>query len=228
MFAPINATYTRANAASATTAGITTTSGNLLVVCVTSWNNTLGTLSTTVSDNKGNTWSVAVAPVGSGQGWAGIAYCANCTGGSGHTFTITPTSNDLVCIAVLEISGAKTTSVLGNTNSATASTATHSSGSITSGTVDTVNVGVCAVSHGGEGVPVLTSPGTGWFLPVSLDGSALEGISFGFAFVGSGVSDSFDVTMTGTFTEGIAIAGFESAASGSPPGSGGPSAHTFA
>jgi len=223
---PINATFARANAASVTTSAMTTTSGNLLVVCVTAWQSTLGTLSVTITDNKSNTWQVAVASVGSGNGFAGIAYCANCTGGSGHTFTLTPTSSDLVCIAVVEISGAKLTSVLGSTSSATASTTTHSSGSITAGAVDTVNVGVCAVSHGGEGIPVLAGIGTGWLQVASLDGNALEGLTVGFAFVEPGVSDSFDVTMAGSFTEGIAVAGFESAST-TPTGGGGAASFTF-
>lgn len=212
-FAPVNTTYKQSSSvASLTTTGITTSSGNLLVVVVTAFANTLGTISSTITDSNSNTWQIAVGSTGTGaQGWCGIAYCPNCTGGSSHTFTITPTSSDFVAIAVLEFSGAKLTSVLGNTNSSTASTTTHSSGSISAGSTDEVFVGVCAVSRSAEAVPVLTGLGTGWLQVCALDASAFEGMAAGFAVVGSGVSKSFDVTVSQANNEGIAIAGFKAA-----------------
>lgn len=70
-----------AAAAQQTTSAVDTTGANLLVVVT-------GDEGFSVSDSKGNTWTLAVQAVASGSPYSRIYYCYNPTVGSGHTFTV--------------------------------------------------------------------------------------------------------------------------------------------
>jgi hypothetical protein len=147
------------NAASGTTlttSAYTVTAGSLLVAVWRHYHNNVsgGTPTITISDSNGNTWTNAasattgIAGVQDGMR-AGIAYAMNATSGSTtFTFTISD-SRTTRGIAILEYSGAATTSALSATATgvATGSTITSSTYS-TSG--NTVTVGVANTINNGN------------------------------------------------------------------------------
>lgn len=193
--------------ASITTTGITTTSGNLLVAICFCDTNKIG--ATPITDSKGNTWVQAIGSVGSST-YLAIFYCANATGGAAHTFTFTPTSSEFIAIAVLEISGAKTSSVLGSTSTSTSNTASHDSGNITSnGITAEVLIGAwnpASATAMGPGAQV--GAGSGWSWNYVAANGSNEGGFFGYRIVGLNVTDSFKVTAASAAASPIAVAGF--------------------
>ena len=75
---------------SVTTAAITTTSGNLVVVDVGYDGGTF----TSITDNKSNTWTARVAEQSFSNGAKGQRRDnSSITGGASHTFTLTCTAN---------------------------------------------------------------------------------------------------------------------------------------
>lgn len=84
-----------------TTSGIDTTGASLLVVEITDF--TGG--STTLTDNKGNTWVGRTAKSDSGGGRCRIYDCVTPTVGPGHTFTATPAGTSVPSIGVMAWSG---------------------------------------------------------------------------------------------------------------------------
>ena len=104
-----------------TSSGITTTSGNAVFLY------SAGQTSS-VSDSYGNTW-VAV-PGFNGQNLGSAFYCANITGGSSHTFTVTDSHNGFT---VQEWSGVATSYVIDLVTAfnATTSGTTYNSSSAT-------------------------------------------------------------------------------------------------
>lgn len=111
-----------------------TTSGNLLVLCVTSYYagaNAGGTW--TVSDNKGNTWSSATSSDTFSR--IQIFYAENITGGSSHQVTLSVSGIAAYMIATaVEYSGVATSSSLDQSGSAYTATNTTSYTSPTTGT----------------------------------------------------------------------------------------------
>ena len=92
---------------SLTTAGITTTSGNLLVACI-GYATFSGNALAFLTDSKSNTWvQVAASPsaISSPNAVAAIYVAQNIVGGSGHTFTAINSSNGALSIVVTEFSG---------------------------------------------------------------------------------------------------------------------------
>ena len=118
-------------AASATTPGINTTSGNFLCAVITVGSGP-GTLAS-VSDSNGNTWTAATgnprAP--NGQANVYVYWTENITGGASHTFTANANGSRLMSIGLVELSGRATSSaVLVQTGFLeTVSGTSHSSGS---------------------------------------------------------------------------------------------------
>lgn len=116
-----------ANATPLTTAGIATTSTNLLVAGISFDSGTLNTI-TGVTDSKGNTWSKAIEL--DAAALLSLWYSPNITGGSGHTLTIA--YNDAVGSAIScvlqEFSGIATASPLDRTISAQGTSTAPSSG----------------------------------------------------------------------------------------------------
>jgi RHS repeat-associated protein len=103
------------------------TTGNLIVVGVSKWNQFIS--STTVSDNKGNTYYKAGEVYNAAtQDHAAIFYAKNVTGGSSFTVSTGITDRTL---AVHEYSGVATSSVFNKVASTTGSSASPSSGSVT-------------------------------------------------------------------------------------------------
>jgi hypothetical protein len=69
----------------ATTSSVDTTGCNLIVIFVGSF---LGATAPTLSDSKGNTWTLAGTATGAAQTRVQAYYCLSPTVGSGHTFTV--------------------------------------------------------------------------------------------------------------------------------------------
>jgi hypothetical protein len=139
------------NAASGTTlttGSYTVSAGSLLVAVWRHFHNNVsgGTPAITISDSSGNTWTngpsqtLGVAGIRDGMR-AGIAYSMNAAAGS-TTFTFTiADSRTLRGIAILEYSGAATSSALSATGVGTSGTGTVTSGTYsTSGNTVTVAV----------------------------------------------------------------------------------------
>lgn len=118
---------------SATTGGVTTTSGNGVVVIPTVYT---GSAFSSVSDSKSNSWSTAVGPVSynsAGTGSTRIMYNTNITGGASHTFSVNLGSSDYAVIGVIEFSGQE----VGGSHDQTGSNTTNTDATVESGTTGT-------------------------------------------------------------------------------------------
>ncbi len=92
---------------SITTPAITTTSGNFLVVIATTrWPLHLVLTSGSVTDSYGNVWQVAWIKNTGPDGYCACLYVEDCTGGAGHTFTLSISGDaTLTALSVAEFSG---------------------------------------------------------------------------------------------------------------------------
>jgi hypothetical protein len=108
--------------ATSTTAAIDTTGANFLVVAA------IDDGSTTISDSKGNTWTL-LSPNANGE--VALWYCANANVGTGHTFTVS--NSGFSPIAVQAFANVKLSSPLDGspTGGVTSGIATVQPGSIT-------------------------------------------------------------------------------------------------
>jgi len=113
------------------TLGTSVTTGNLVIVGITAWNQSIPT--STVHDSKGNTYTRILEAVNtSTNDHAAIFYAKNVTGGS--SFTVSSTISN-VTISVHEYSGVATSSPLDQFASQTGFSATPTSGNVTT-TID--------------------------------------------------------------------------------------------
>ena len=193
-------------AASLTTGAITTTSGNLIVVCVFSYDSNIG--AAPVSDNKSNTYTHVIASFGTTQGFGAMFFCPNATGGASHTFTFTPSSNDFLSMGVLVIPNIKLTTPTWDFAVSSVDTATHATAAISVGTANPgVFVGAGALSFTDEGSPYLTS--TYWSLVGRLAASGTqEGIIMAYRVADTSTSDAFTYSAAQTHNETIMTASF--------------------
>lgn len=113
------------NETSRTTAAITTTEGNLVVIGTTCSNNF-----TSVTDSKSNTWSLATSQTTWGGDPIRLHYAILAAGkaGSGHTFTISSSAGAYMVLCVAEYSGVEASSPLDKTQTNTATASTLDSG----------------------------------------------------------------------------------------------------
>jgi hypothetical protein len=140
----------------------TQVAGDLNVIVV-GWNDTVASVST-VTDSKGNPYTLAIGPtLGSGASQS-IYYAKNITAGAN---TVTVTFNQAaqyVDIRVLEYSGLSTTSPLDKVAGATGAAATANSGSASTTAANELIVGAGITSGGfsaagtGFTVRIITSP----------------------------------------------------------------------
>lgn len=210
-FAPVQTTTKQSgSAASITTTAMNTISGHLFVAVVTTFANTIS--GTPMSDSKSNSWTLAVGPAGTTNGFVAIYYAANATGGAAHTFTFTPSSSDFCAISVIEITGAATSSPLNQSNSAVANSTTHATSSITAGSTAEIFVGGGVTSFSAEGTPVINK--NYWYHVAALSDGAVEGIVCAWRAMDSGASDTFSYTTSSAKNEGVVIAGFKAASAG--------------
>lgn len=121
------------NTNTATTAAIDTTGASLLIVVISDY--AAGVTQAAPSDSKSNTWSNLTTQTSSTVTRMRISYVANPTGGTGHTFAATGTT-DYPTICVAAFSHVATTSpfdVQNGSNSGSGSVTTLQPGSVTPG-----------------------------------------------------------------------------------------------
>src|SRR5690349_8810264 len=138
------------------------TNGDLNVVVV-GWNDTTSTVSS-VADNRGNTYVLAVGPTTASGARQSIYYAKNIAGGS---TTVTVSFNPAaasVDVRVLEYAGLDTTSPLDVTAAAVGSSTTASSGSATTTAANELIFGADTIATGTPGpgagftTRIITSP----------------------------------------------------------------------
>lgn len=156
------------NAASATTAGILTTTGQRVVaICAYFAGNTPA--ATPVSDSLGNTWTLVSAFVGgaAGNSAVGMYEARNITGGSGHTFTFSLTASGFPSIAVLYVDDTDVTiaSDRAASTAATASGTSHASAATATTTI-AAEVLVGGFTHNGGANQAITA-GSGYTIPTN-------------------------------------------------------------
>lgn len=142
-----------------TTASITTTTGNLIVVGAGYQEDAF----VSITDNKSNTYIEAIAEVAccSATNKGQQRYKANASGGASHTFTLTGASGSFYGeISVAEISGAATASPLDKTMTGTETSTDHSSGS--TATTSQANEILIGFGTSRDGATLTTDTGAGW------------------------------------------------------------------
>lgn len=162
----INAATASGSVTSITTAGITTTSGNLLVLVGAVGSVTINT----PTDSKGNTWTPHPNNPQANGGAdikASSWYAKNITGGAGHTFTLNLTGGDFPSMVVLELSGRHTVSPVDVTDHGGDSSQVTSH---TLGSLVTTVAGDDLVFVSADSLPSGTASytaGTGWTVPTN-------------------------------------------------------------
>src|SRR5512135_3165189 len=81
------------------------TSGDLIVVATSSWNSTNTASVSSVTDNKGNTYTKVLESAGTGGEPLAVWYAKNVAGGSTFTVSASTTANSLITVAIHEYSG---------------------------------------------------------------------------------------------------------------------------
>jgi hypothetical protein len=152
-----------------------TTSGNLLVVCVSCYYAGANAGNAwTASDNKGNTWTSAVlSDITAGK--MQVFYAENIAGGSSHqvTLTVAGPSTTYLIMTVLEYSGVATSAALDKANAAftaTNTTAYTSPTTATTAQADEVLIG-CHHAYQSAATP---TPGASWSTVATQAGSTFH------------------------------------------------------
>jgi hypothetical protein len=151
-----------------------TTSGNLLVLCVSCYYAGANAGNAwTASDNKGNTWTSAVLTDTTGK--MQIFYAQNITGGASHqvTLTVAGPSNTYLIITVLEYSGVATSSALDKANAAFTATNTTAYTSPTSATTTQADELLIGCHHAYQSAATPT-PATNWTTVATQAGSTFH------------------------------------------------------
>jgi hypothetical protein len=192
------------SAASITTDPFATVTGDLLVACVTSWLDEIGT--TNITDSGGHTWTRAEKS-GQTDGFSAIFYTENIAGSATHTVTFTPDNSTEIALAVLVVRGAPTSGALGQSDEGITFNVQHNTPYISAGSGNAIFIGVGSVSVALEGTAELLT-GTPWTLVTSLGGGTPEGIVCAYRIVGPGETDRFSWVVDIVRREGNAIAAF--------------------
>lgn len=153
---------------SCTTAGITTTAGNLLVAVTGGWKTGAAQLHT-VTDSKGNTWvEVANSPVSptAANTRLHLFYAKNCLGGASHTFTSTVGATALMSLFVMEISGADTAAPY-DTGAGTIGNSTTPSSGVTGTRAQADEIIIGAVGTGDNVNSGTMTAGSGFTIPTN-------------------------------------------------------------
>jgi YD repeat-containing protein len=135
---------TVAHGATSVTFGSAVTSGDLVVVGITVFNQTLA--SNQITDNKGNTYTKAAEAI-NGTDHAAIYYAKNVTGGS--SFQVSSGAVDGT-IAIHEYSGVDTVNALDKTNTGTGTSNAPKSASVTTSTSSELYFGVAWSNTSGD------------------------------------------------------------------------------
>ena len=113
-----------------------TTSGDLLTVCISGY----GPATFTITDTYSNTWVLAKRVV-NGSLSSEIWYAQNCTGGSSHQVTVTPSAAAYITVALSEFSGVAASGALDQTGSGTGTSTSPSSGNVTTAIAGELYIG---------------------------------------------------------------------------------------
>lgn len=113
---------------SITTAGVNTTGASLLIVCVSSFNNSNAT---GVSDSKGNTWTALTRRDAGVPQYQRIWYAVNPTVGTGHTFSYADSTGHAPALVAAAYSGTATSSPFDVENGAGVTGTSLQTGSVT-------------------------------------------------------------------------------------------------
>lgn len=194
------ATGTGSSAATgASTGSLTTTTGSTFLILCAGYGASVPTIS--VSDNKSNTYTPLMANVRASDGTTMRAFlCAGGNGGSGHTFSMstTATASNYCAIIAVEIKGS--TGVLdGSVVSATGTTATLSSGNITTTNAYDALIGLFALDASAFPAPATANTLT---LLTTVPGTA-NNIGLGLSYE----LESAVVTKAASFTSGNTTTG---------------------
>lgn len=199
----------------ATTSAIDTTGANLVVISVAG---DVSVNSLAVSDNKSNTFtSIVLSGSVDGYGKAQLFYCLNPTVGTGHTFTVGPSST-ASGITVLAFSGAASSALdQYATNYSTSAATTGTTGSITPSENGEMLVfgGPC----GGDGISFSSSSvGT---VAQSTTGTSGSDYAIGIGYYEQSTAAAINPTLTWNSSSvwGATIASFKGAGGGGATGS---------
>lgn len=197
---------------SCTTSGVATTaSGSTFIIIAIS-----GDGACTFSDSKSNSYTTQTTKgINSNNQWVYLAYKQGGTGGSGHTFTVTPGGTAGIAMCAFELTGAITSG--GPDQTTTAVEDTQSAFTIQSITpVSTNTLVINAVGHAPGTATTGTSGGGAW----SLIGSIIQAdfnlaVAVSYRTVGSptAVNDVITFTNSGPGAK-LSIAFAEAAAGG--------------
>ncbi|MCC6360639.1 MAG: fibronectin type III domain-containing protein [Phycisphaerales bacterium] len=171
------------------TLGSSTSNGNAIVVVVANYG---GGTTHTVTDNKGNSYSLVAQRTGT-QGRISIYLAVNISGGASHAVTVNQASQSYQSLTVLEYSGVATASAVDSDADAAGSTTTPGTGTVAVNQAGTLVIG--AFTHEGA---------TDSFTPTS--GTARAGFDTASATAPIFVADLLDQS------SGVAIAWSGSAA----------------
>lgn len=187
------------NSNSVTTTGIDTSGANLIVI------NMAFDSTTTLSDSKSNTWTL-LTNHNNGSIHQRLAYCFNPTVGSGHTFTLTG-SSDFPSIEVQAWSGAAT-SPFDQENGAGATGSSVTPGSITPGQDNELVVSGTAYDNT-FGNAALTAPAS---FTVSDGNGGAGGFAYGstMGYWIQTTATAANPTWNANVTSGAAVAGIAS------------------
>lgn len=176
-----------------------TTSGHFLALAAT-LNYTPSMPTTSVSDSKSNSWTRAVTQNNGGAVGCEVWYMANAAGGSSHTVTFgVGATSSIISMAIMEFAGAALTATLDQTNSASGTSTTPSSGAVTAA-VDAIVIGVCAIDQTNESPINPTANWTNIFTNFAGTSATAFGVLSGINVEVLGELTSISGSKTATFT----------------------------
>lgn len=199
-FLPVNHVQAgTSDASNVTTGAIDTTGAKLITLAITA-----NSVTYTVSDSKGNTWTALTAR---GSGLERLYYCINPTVGSGHTFSVASTAQ-LPTISVLAFSSVNTPS-LDTETGASAAGSTEQPGSITPASV--AEVFVTGYGYADTGVATVNSGFATGDTPVGLAGGLHygTGTAFRINFPADSTARNPTWTQGSSTAQAVAMAAFK-------------------
>lgn len=221
----VNSTSAANNSANTvvTSAGISITAGNLIVVGIANFDSSNVNADVSVTDSVGNTYTkIGTGSTLVGNSWVTLYYAKNCIGGASVTFTYTATTGhaDYPRILVIQIAGADTTAPLDqsgyNSNGAAGTTITSPSLTTTSASQILIAVGGDSGSTGTEAWTDGGAATGGWTLAQSQTATG-AGMSASLAYAIVSATGAFAATMTTSASQTsrmVGLATFKAAAAG--------------
>ncbi len=173
----------------------TTTAGNLLLAVVAA---NSGFTVTGVSDSNGNTFTQAAESLyAAGVQVISLWYKENAAGGSSNVVTASTGSSAQTAMAILEFSGAATSSSLDQTNTtANTTTTTPTTGNVTTANAGELYLGGLIFSTFGVTPPITTTDEGGWTNIFNDTGTGGQSIAWDAQYLIGGAGGTFAGTWT--------------------------------